>query len=81
MSTEGGWQYDALYLLAVWSASSAAPSAFSQTVHRCSSQYPKPTSSVRILSCVLVTVRAWLGTESVGDALWKPYAPKWSKRN
>jgi hypothetical protein len=25
--------------------------------------------------------RAWLGTESIGDASWKPYAPKWSKRN
>jgi hypothetical protein len=25
--------------------------------------------------------RAWLGTESVGNASWKPYASKWSKRN
>jgi hypothetical protein len=25
--------------------------------------------------------RAWLGTESTGDASWKPYAPKRSKRN
>jgi hypothetical protein len=25
--------------------------------------------------------RARLGTESVGDASWKPCAPKWSKRN
>jgi hypothetical protein len=56
MSAEGGWQYPALYLLAVLAASSAIPSAFSHTVRPCSSQYPKPTSSVRILSRVLVTI-------------------------